>query len=314
MLPILGQSITPATDVTVDVEYNFIVLDEDGSRRMTRRGVFGPTTVAGNIAEVQDGKPAVFWGPHDSSDLATKLSAGARLGWYLPYPPEDGIAIVPVEAVVNQVPFERNFLNHCCTFAHEVLSDFHPHAPRLRETDSWNVAPDISLDVDSIQRNRVGMRYYRGVLGYYYDRIVRFGSHPRNPADIGQFDIDWRTELDEMQGIDRYVCGECRDEAGASRLRDFIHSLNISEWDAALDTVEQVSIGSANQYRGRLPKIDRSDPNDLRPHARQNVRTWISNVSNVDGGWRSMIRDFDAAVTRYDRDPSVRVGYDEAAA
>ena len=212
---------------------------------------------------------------------------------------------MPVEAEVNQVPFERNFLQHCCTFAHEVLSDFHPHAPRLRETDSWNVAPDIALDVDSIQRNRVGMRYYRGVLGYYYDRIVRFGSHPRNPADIGQFDIDWHTELDEMQGLDRYVCGECRDEAGASRLRDFIHSLNISEWDAALDTMEQVSIGSTIQYRGRLPKIDRSDPNDLRPHARQNVRTWISNVSNVDGGWRSMMRDFDASVTRYDRDPSV---------
>ena len=75
----------------------------------------------------------------------------------------------------------------------------------------------------AIQRNRVGMRYYRGVLGYYYDQIVRFGSHPRNPDDLGQFETDWRTELAEMQGLDRYVCGECRDEGGGSRLRDFIH-------------------------------------------------------------------------------------------
>ena len=57
--------------------------------------------------------------------------------------------------------------------------------------------------MDSIQRNRVGMRYYRGVLGYYYDQIVRFGSHPRNPDDLGQFETDWRTELAEMQGLDQ---------------------------------------------------------------------------------------------------------------
>ena len=69
------------------------------------------------------------------------LGFAARDGWYLPYPPADGIAIVPVPAPVNQVPYEQDFLNHCCTFAHELLTDFHPHAPRLRETDSWNTAP-----------------------------------------------------------------------------------------------------------------------------------------------------------------------------
>ena len=77
---------------------------------------------------------------------------------------------MPTEAPVNQVPYERDFLNHACTFAHELLTDFHPHAPRLRHIDSWNAAPDLELDVDSIERNRVGMRYYRGVLGYFYDR------------------------------------------------------------------------------------------------------------------------------------------------
>ena len=50
---------------------------------------------------------------------------------------------------VNQVPYERDFLNHACTFAHELLTDFHPHAPRLRHIDSWNAAPDLELDVDS---------------------------------------------------------------------------------------------------------------------------------------------------------------------
>ena len=182
----------------------------------------------------------------------------------------------PTEAPVNQVPYERDFLNHCCTFAHEVLADFHPHAPRLRHIDSWNAAPDLVLDVDSIQRNRVGMRYYRGVLGYFYDRIVRFGSYNRDTTSLGQFDTDWRTELSEMQGLDRYVCGECRDEAGGSRLRDFIHALNISEWDTAIDETEQVTIGSSIQYRGRLPKIDRRIPDDLRPH-RNSERPHLDN-------------------------------------
>ena len=140
------------------------------------------------------------------------------------------------------------------------------------------------------------MRYYRGVLGYYYDQIVRFGSHPRNPDTLGQFETDWRTELSEMQGLDRYVCGECRDEAGGSRLRDFIHSLNISEWDTELAATERLTIGSSIQYRARLPKINRSNADDLRPHGTQNVRTWISNVPKVDSGWQSMMRDFDAAV------------------
>ena len=234
MLPTLGQLVTPETDVTVDENYEIVVLDSDGSRRVLARHHFSPTITVPRVLEVYGPTPIVFWGPGALPGIHSALNHAEREGWYLPYPPADGIAIVPTEAPVNQVPYERDFLNHACTFAHEVLADFHPHAPRLRHIDSWNVAPDLVLDVDSIQRNRVGMRYYRGVLGYYYDRIVRFGSYPRDTSDLGQFDTNWRTELFEMQNLDRYVCGECRDEAGGSRLRDFIHSLNISEWDTAL--------------------------------------------------------------------------------
>ena len=225
----------------------------------------------------------------------------------MPYPLADGIAAPPVDEPPNQIPHQQDFLNHCCTFAHELLTDHQPHASRLRHVDSWNAAPDITLDVDSIERNRVGMRYYRGVLGYFYDRIVRFSAHPNNPADVGQFETDWRDELPDLQALDRYVCGECQDEAGGSRLRDFIHYCNVAEWDNALTAVEQLAIGISIQYRARLPKINRSNPDDLRPHTSQNVRDWVTNVPSVDSGWRSMMRDFDAAVKRYDRDPSVRM-------
>ena len=306
MLPTLGQLLNLNSDVTVDGSYELAILDLDGSRRVIGRDHFQPLSTVERVLEIYGPNPIVFWGP-ESNAIHNPLGQAVRDGWYLPYPPADGIAIVPTEAPVNQVPFEQDFLNHACTFAHELLTDFHPHAPRLRHIDSWNAAPDLVLDVDSIERNRVGMRYFRGVLGYFYDQIVRFGSHPRNPDDLGQFETDWRTELEGMQALDRYVCGECRDEGGGSRLRDFIHHLAISAWDNALTAVVASGSGSSLRYTARLPKIDRSNPDDLIPHVRNNVRTWISNVPSVEGGWKSMMRDFNECVKRYDRDPLVRI-------
>ena len=72
--------------------------------------------------------------------------------------------------------------------------------------------------------------------------------------------MDWRTELEEMQALDSYVCGECRDEGGGSRLRDFIHHLKVSEWDTALDATVASGSGSSLRYTARLPRIDRSKP------------------------------------------------------
>lgn len=242
----------------------------------------------------------VFWG-YINVNLRTYV------GRYLPYPPADGIAIDGSLEPTNQVPYLREFLKHCCTFAHETLTDHRNDASRLRAVDSWNLSPDLGLDVPSIEKNRVGMRYYRGVLGYFYDQVQDFEAMPGDADRRSQFEEDWRVELPKLQDLDRYVCGECQDEAGGSRLRDFIHYCNVAEWDTALDTTEQLSVGVGVQHRARLPKIDRSNPDDLRPHVRQNVRDWISNVPSVENGWRSMMRDFDAAVKRYDRDPSVRM-------
>ena len=138
------------------------------------------------------------------------------------------------------------------------------------------------------------MRYYRGVLGYFYDRIVRFGSHPRNPDGLGQFETDWRTELDEMQALDIYVCGECQDEGGGSRLRDFIHHLNISAWDTALDAVVASGSGSSLRYTARLPKIDREQAR--RPGAAR--KTECPNVGVQCGERRRRLEKHDARLQR----------------
>ena len=308
--PTLGQFIDADTVVDLPVNYYVARLTPDGARRVV------DYTVALSFYTLEDalerllawaeGDPIVFWGTFDR-DLQTALNRAPENGWYLPYPPTDGIAILPVEDPPNQIPHQQDFLNHCCTFAHELLVDHQPHSSRLRHVDSWNLAPDLALDVRSIEKNRVGMRYYRAVLGYYYDKIVRFSSHPNNPADVGIFDKDWRTELAEMQALDRYICGQCRDEAGGSRLRDFIEYCNVALFDIEMDATEQLAIGSDIQYRARLPKIDRSSPDDLRPHPTQNVRTWNINVPDVTNSYRSMQRGFNAAVKRYDRDTSVRM-------
>ena len=85
------------------------------------------------------------------------------------------------------------------------------------------------------------------------------------------------------------------------------HHLDVAEWDTELDAVVAAGSGATLRYTARIPRINRTNPDHLTPHATRNVRTWVSNVPGVDGGWKSMMRDFNDAVKRYDRDTSVRV-------
>ena len=298
----LGDVITSAS-VLPDVHFYAAWICPDDRRIVETGRASSATDFMNHLADPPtDDAVLIYWG------IAGGRGPDISVGRYLPYPPLDGVAIHAALEPVNQVPHLREFLKHSCTFAHEILTAHSPHAPRLRTIDSWNIAPDITLDVDSINQNRVGMRYYRGVIGYFYDKTTRFGALPGDTSRLSQFEGNWRDELPEMEALDKYVCGECRDESGGSRLRDFIHHCNVAEWDTALDTMEQLSVGVSVQYRGRVPKIDRSDPDNLRPYAtRKNVRDWISNNNSVESGWRSMMRDFHEAVKRYDRDPAVRM-------
>ena len=246
--PYLGQFIYADTEVDLGgVSYYLVRLASDGSRLILDSNLAAlnrstwPERRA-SLLEWAEGDPLVLWGASAGVGLTTHFHNAARNGWYLPYPPADGIAIAPVENPPNQIPFLRAFLNHCCTFAHELLTNHEPHSPRLRDADSWNIATDITLDVPTINQNRVGMRYYRGVLGYFYDRVQRFEAMPNNPDDLGPFEEDWRVALPDLQSLDRYVCGECQDEGGGSRLRDFIHYCNVAAWDAAMDAIERLPI------------------------------------------------------------------------
>ena len=111
------------------------------------------------------------------------------------------------------------------------------------------------------------MRYYRGVLGYFYDHDRALRITPAKPrrTSANSRRTGARNWKRAARALDRYVCGECRDEGGGSRLRDFIHHLAITAWDNALTAVVASGSGSSLRYTARLPKIDRSSPDEPDP-------------------------------------------------
>ena len=54
-----------------------------------------------------EGDPLVLWGASAGAGLSNLLTRQRVYGWYLPYPPADGIAIAPVEDPPNQIPYLR---------------------------------------------------------------------------------------------------------------------------------------------------------------------------------------------------------------
>ena len=112
-IPELGQFITADLE-GIDLLDEFVIvrLDSDGSRRVLDDDTIRLGTGRPTWADARDFRlgfwpdsPIVFWGPlNDVISLRSALGRAASDGWYLPYPPADGVAIYPVEEPVNQVP------------------------------------------------------------------------------------------------------------------------------------------------------------------------------------------------------------------
>ena len=105
MTPTVGQEVTPTTDVDLAGETYLVVrLASDGSRRVIDRAGAETGTLRPTWALIRDfwierweGDPIVFWGLN-SGPMSNALHYAGINGWYLPYPPADGIAVVPTEA------------------------------------------------------------------------------------------------------------------------------------------------------------------------------------------------------------------------
>ena len=196
MLPTLGQLITPETDVTLeDDDYLFVALDEDGSRRVVGRGLFSDSSTVERVIEAF-GTNVVFWGPDNIGDLFTALGAAARLGYYLPYPPADGIAIFPVAEAVNQVPEVSKFREHAARFAHQLDAAMGHHTLAAAEERDRLATYNTLADL-------IGNAWRKFQEWYDID--------PQEIISGGNFDgtLLWKRDIDEYRSVHDYLCGEC---------------------------------------------------------------------------------------------------------
>ena len=198
------------------------------------------------------------------------------------------------------------FMVHCCQFAHHIVANFNYEDDLLFSQDHYNAEPGVRVSDDNAARNRVALWYARVLLGNYYKRLLRFEVLEPDSRNIPDgSDLKWQHHLPELREIDAAVCDAC----GANHfwLRDFKRSMNVELWNAAITDVRDVEIAGQSYPQLRLPRIDRTDPDNWVPSA-ESVATFGGHRSALERGspWRSAVRDFAAAVKRWDRDPRAR--------
>ena len=197
MLPTLGQLITPETDVTLeDDDYLLAVLDDDGSRRIVRRGLFSQGSTVERVIEAF-GTNVVFWGPDNIPGLFSALSHAVVDGnRYLPYPPADGIAIPPVLEAVNQVPEVSKFREHAARFAHQLDAAMGHHTLAAAEERDRLATYNTLADL-------IGNAWRKFQEWYDID--------PQELITGGNFDgtLLWKRDINEYRSVHGYLCGEC---------------------------------------------------------------------------------------------------------
>ena len=155
----LGDTLTETSVLPEGVSGGYIVfLDPDGSRRILSHYGQALVPIGGERTNIlaRDG-PSVYWGPSSGSQVPAGLSsaiAQAKGYHFLPYPPADGIAILPTPEPVNQIAYLEGYpyrpggrgttvtkkpgwRRHTCTFAHEIDTLYADHTHQLRQEDSY---------------------------------------------------------------------------------------------------------------------------------------------------------------------------------
>ena len=209
---------------------------------------------------------------------------------------------------VNQIPhlFDPEWgalMAHACTFAHHIAANYNPHAWMLADGDQYDMLPLTPHTSASNDRNRVVLRYARTLVGLVYDRLEYWERLPaETPAHYVGTNLDWRHRMTRLQDLDEYICSVC----GANEFwpREMLFKLGpVADWITAFDRYTQAE-GSVN-YTVGLPKIIKGT-------------TWTPSTelvadSSVNLGslrshnfWKGAVRDFKAAVARWDTDPRVR--------
>ena len=128
--------------------------------------------------------------------LQSALGRAARDGWYLPYPPADGVAVYPVEEPVNQVPLLSLYQRNAAVSAHDLQVTL--------GTDVMQSATDD--DYQTVKHSFIHL------IGAAWQRYVEWATvDPEELIVGGNYDgtLLWRRYLDDHAATDAALCGTC---------------------------------------------------------------------------------------------------------
>ena len=235
--------------------------------------------------------------------------------WYVGWADDD--PPVSREPTTN-VTHAQGLYRKVCTFANNIINAHNPGASRYRHLESHSLEHTDAHDADLVARWRIAMRVARLTVGAFYQHVGYFSDLVPNPADAEADFVNWRVRLLEITDLADRICRTCG--RGDYWLRDFADHLNLAAWTREADTIT-TSPHQADLRIMRLPEIDWTVPNDIMPAA-TSLATWgasgvldehgaFVDPEKVDadtrGGMRHMIRSFNEALQRYDRDPASRM-------
>ncbi len=309
----LGDTLTETSVLPEGVRNGFIVhLDPDGSRRI--HNYSGYTGAPEHLTSVLAlGLPIIYWGPSYGSQMPAGLGTALykHKGYvFLPYPPADGIAILPTHEPVNQVGYlqgydsrpggygtpvthHKGWMRHAATFAHEIDTQYADHTHQLRQEDSYRTLPDMPHSDESNLRNQNGLQYGRGICGYVYDKLDLWSKLRGEDGGSGSIATDWRMQ---MPGVLEDVEALCLSCPHPYWLRQFIRRHDENLWRTALDELLVRTAGGREFRYMRCPKIDKSGEKWV--PAAGNVATFAGNAPL--NWWKRQMVNWGRAVDYYD--------------
>ena len=199
--------------------FDVFEMAEDGSRRVTKRAASALANPRWHerrqyILSLYD-RP-VLWA---AMGLPTSR-LGPAVGQYAPYPVDPtnllAIQLPPSIEPVNNIPWtfgwrelndpanpeQGGFLKHACTFAYQMGRGYSPFAYMMGEEAHFDMQPLTPHSDESNHRNRVGLRYWRCLVGVAFRNFERFeGLAPEGDPLIST--RDWRTRLPLMKELER---------------------------------------------------------------------------------------------------------------
>ena len=181
---------------------------------MLKREHFRTTSNAERILEIYGPTPLIFWGPH-GQPMHADLARAGREGWYLPYPPADGIATPPTEESPNQSVQFFNWREHLAGIAIELQHQQFERGAIRTHAIRGHASRPANLSTEDSVRNANMSQWGREQVGRLWREL-----HEWAQLDPESTTNDWNgVRRQELQAKIEGFCAACE---GRGRV-DLIH-------------------------------------------------------------------------------------------